>query len=52
MAETFLNDAELYTQTRGMLGFTGNGNGHCVSVQGSGMGQSSMAIYANERFDS
>ncbi|WP_226533680.1 purine-nucleoside phosphorylase [Microbacterium paraoxydans] len=52
IAETFLDDAELYTQTRGMLGFTGTWEGHRVSVQGSGMGQPSMAIYANELFES
>lgn len=52
IAETFLEDAELYSQTRGMLGFTGTWEGHRVSVQGSGMGQPSMAIYANELFDS
>lgn len=52
IAETFLEDAELYTETRGMLGFTGTWNGHRISVQGSGMGQPSMAIYANELFDS
>ncbi|MDQ0727115.1 purine-nucleoside phosphorylase [Microbacterium sp. W4I20] len=52
IAETFLDDAELYSQTRGMLGFTGTWEGHRVSVQGSGMGQPSMAIYANEMFDS
>ena len=38
IAETFLDDAELYSQTRGMLGFTGTWEGHRVSVQGSGMG--------------
>jgi purine-nucleoside phosphorylase len=52
IAETFLDDAELYSQTRGMLGFTGTWEGHRISVQGSGMGQPSMAIYANEMFDS
>lgn len=51
IAETFLDDAELYSETRGMLGFTGTWEGHRVSVQGSGMGQPSMAIYANELFD-
>jgi len=51
IAETFLDDARLYTETRGMLGFTGTWNGHRVSVQGSGMGQPSMAIYANELFN-
>lgn len=52
IAETFLEDATLYSETRGMLGFTGTWNGHRVSVQGSGMGQPSMSIYANELFDS
>ncbi|MFF5625039.1 purine-nucleoside phosphorylase [Microbacterium sp. NPDC012755] len=52
IAETFLDDARLYSETRGMLGFTGTWEGHRVSVQGSGMGQPSMAIYANELFDS
>ncbi|MFF3026184.1 purine-nucleoside phosphorylase [Microbacterium sp. NPDC057944] len=52
IAETFLDDAQLYSETRGMLGFTGTWEGHHVSVQGSGMGQPSMAIYANELFDS
>lgn len=51
IAETFLDDAELYSETRGMLGFTGTWNGHRISVQGSGMGQPSMAIYASELFD-
>ena len=50
IAETFLEDAECYTEVRGMLGFTGTWHGHRVSVQGSGMGQPSMAIYANELF--
>ena len=50
IAETFLDDAELYSETRGMLGFTGTWEGHRVSVQGSGMGQPSMAIYATELF--
>lgn len=50
IADTFLTDAQLYSETRGMLGFTGTWNGHRVSVQGSGMGQPSMAIYATELF--
>ncbi|MCR2800787.1 MULTISPECIES: purine-nucleoside phosphorylase [unclassified Microbacterium] len=52
IAETFLDGAELYSQTRGMLGFTGTWEGRRVSVQGSGMGQPSMAIYANELMES
>ena len=51
IAETFLDDARLYTEVRGMLGYTGTWQGHPVSVQGSGMGQPSLAIYVTELFD-
>lgn len=50
IAETFLEDARCYSEVRGMLGFTGTWNGRPVSVQGSGMGQPSLAIYVNELF--
>jgi purine-nucleoside phosphorylase len=50
IAETFLEDAKLYTEVRGMYGYTGTWQGHRVSVQGSGMGQPSLAIYVNELF--
>jgi purine-nucleoside phosphorylase len=50
IAETFLEDARCYTEVRGMLGLTGTWRGHRVSVQGSGMGQPSLAIYATELF--
>jgi purine-nucleoside phosphorylase len=50
IAETFLDDARCYTEVRGMYGFTGTWHGRPVSVQGSGMGQPSMAIYVNELF--
>lgn len=50
IAETFLDGATCYTDVRGMYGYTGTWQGHRVSVQGSGMGQPSMAIYANELF--
>ncbi|MGC4111173.1 MAG: purine-nucleoside phosphorylase [Nocardioides sp.] len=50
IAETFLEDPQCYTQVRGMLGFTGTWQGRRVSVQGSGMGQPSLAIYATELF--
>jgi purine-nucleoside phosphorylase len=50
VAETFLDDARCYSKVRGMLGFTGTWRGHRVSVQGSGMGQPSLAIYVNELF--
>ena len=50
IAETFLDDAKCYSEVRGMLGYTGTWRGQRVSVQGSGMGQPSLAIYANELF--
>lgn len=50
IAETYLDDASCYSEVRGMFGFTGTWQGHPVSVQGSGMGQPSMAIYVNELF--
>jgi len=50
IAETFLDDARCYTEVRGMLGFTGTWQGRRVSVQGSGMGQPSLAIYVHELF--
>lgn len=50
IAETFLEDATLYNEVRGMYGYTGTWHGHRVSVQGSGMGQPSMSIYAHELF--
>jgi purine-nucleoside phosphorylase len=50
IAETFLEDAQCYSEVRGMLGYTGTWRGYRVSVQGSGMGQPSLAIYATELF--
>jgi purine-nucleoside phosphorylase len=47
-AETFLQDARLVNDVRGMLGFTGSWNGNPVTIQGSGMGMPSLSIYANE----
>jgi purine-nucleoside phosphorylase len=51
IAETFLDDAKCYSEVRGMLGYTGTWRGERVSVQGSGMGQPSLAIYVHELFD-
>jgi purine-nucleoside phosphorylase len=48
IAEHFLEDVSCYNEVRGMLGFTGKYKGKRVSVQGSGMGVPSIAIYANE----
>jgi purine-nucleoside phosphorylase len=50
IADTFLDDAHCYSEVRGMYGFTGTWQGRQVSVQGSGMGQPSCSIYANELF--
>jgi len=50
IAETFLDGAKCYSEVRGMFGYTGTWNGRPVSVQGSGMGQPSLAIYVNELF--
>ena len=50
IAETFLDDARCYSEVRGMYGYTGTWQGRPVSVQGSGMGQPSLAIYVNELF--
>ncbi len=47
-AETFLDNAKLVNEVRGMFGFTGTWNGHPVTIQGSGMGMPSLSIYANE----
>lgn len=47
-AETFLDNAQLVNDVRGMLGFTGTWNGHRVTIHGSGMGMPSLSIYAHE----
>lgn len=48
IAETFLDGASCYSDRRNMLGFTGSYRGTPISVQGTGMGQPSLAIYATE----
>lgn len=47
-AETFLTDARLINEVRGMYGYTGTWNGNKVTIHGSGMGMPSLSIYANE----
>lgn len=47
-AQTFLQDAVLVNEVRGMLGYTGTWRGHPVTIHGTGMGMPSMSIYANE----
>lgn len=48
MAETMLENAVCYNQVRNMFGFTGFYKGKRVSIQGTGMGMPSLAIYASE----
>ncbi len=48
IADNFLTDAVCYNNVRGMLGYTGTYKGRRVSVQGTGMGMPSLAIYVNE----
>ena len=48
IAETFFDDARCVNQVRNCLGFTGFYKGTRVSVQATGMGQPSLAIYATE----
>jgi purine-nucleoside phosphorylase len=50
IAENYLQDAECYSRTRNMLGFTGTYKGERVSVQGTGMGAPSISIYVQELF--
>jgi purine-nucleoside phosphorylase len=51
IAESLLENVNQYSRVRGMLGFTGEFNGQKVSVQGTGMGMPSTAIYVNELID-
>lgn len=48
VAETFLEDAYCYNTVRGMYGYTGTYKGVPISVQGTGMGNPTMSIYATE----
>lgn len=50
IAETFLTDAVLVNNVRGVNGYTGLYNGKRVSVMASGMGMPSMGIYSYELF--
>lgn len=47
-ANRFLESVELVNEVRGMLGFTGTWRGNPVTIHGTGMGQPSISIYANE----
>jgi purine-nucleoside phosphorylase len=48
IAEKFFENPILYNNVRGMLGYTGVYKGKRISVQGTGIGVSSMGIYSYE----
>ena len=50
IAETFLEDAKLVNNVRGIQGYTGTYRGTPVSVMASGMGVPSIGIYSHELF--
>ncbi len=50
IAETFLTDAKLVNNVRGVQGYTGTYQGTPVSVMASGMGAPSIGIYSYELF--
>ena len=51
IAETYLQDAQLVNNVRGVQGYTGFYKGKLVSVMASGMGMPSIGIYAYELFN-
>ena len=51
IAETFLENAVLVNNVRGVNGYTGTYQGKRVSVMASGMGQPSIGIYSYELFN-
>ena len=50
IADTFLEDAKLVNNVRGIQGYTGTYKGTPVSVMASGMGMPSIGIYSHELF--
>ncbi|KGM38607.1 Purine nucleoside phosphorylase [Olavius algarvensis spirochete endosymbiont] len=48
IAENYLSDTRRYNEVRGMYGYTGIYKGKQISVQGTGMGMPSHAIYVHE----
>ena len=50
IAETFLENAQLVNNVRGIQGYTGTYQGARVSVMASGMGMPSIGIYSYELF--
>ncbi len=51
IAETFLTDARLVNNVRGIQGYTGTYEGTPVSVMASGMGMPSIGIYSYELYN-
>lgn len=51
IAETFLTDAKLVNNVRGVQGYTGTWKGKRVSVMASGMGMPSIGIYSHELYN-
>lgn len=51
IAETYLENAVLINNVRGIHGYTGEYKGHKVSVMASGMGMPSIGIYSYELFN-
>ena len=51
IAETYLENAELVNNVRGIQGYTGYYKGKRVSVMASGMGQPSIGIYSYELYN-
>ncbi len=51
IAETYLENAVLVNNVRGVQGYTGEYHGKRVSVMASGMGIPSIGIYSHELFD-
>lgn len=51
IAESFLSDARLVNDVRGVQGYTGLYKGKKISVMASGMGMPSMGIYSYELFN-
>ncbi len=50
IAETYLEDVQLFNTVRNMFGYTGTYKGKKVSVMGSGMGMPSIGIYSYELY--
>ena len=51
IAETFLENAKLVNNVRGIQGYTGTYKGKRVSVMASGMGMPSIGIYSYELYN-